>query len=139
MHENDGRVVSNFVLQALRHEPITLYGDGLQTRSFCFVSDLVSGLIGLMNLDSDPGPVNLGNPRESTIRELADIIMQLTRSKTTLVHKPLPVDDPMQRCPDIAKARELLAWQPAVPLEVGLAKTIEYFSRITSSSSIRPS
>ncbi len=139
MHENDGRVVSNFVLQALRNEPITLYGDGNQTRSFCYVSDLVSGLIGLMAVPSDPGPVNLGNPRESTIRELAEIIVRLTRSTTSLVHKPLPIDDPMQRCPDISKAQNLFTWQPEVPLEIGLEKTIEYFSRIAHAGSIHPS
>src|SRR5690349_5833554 len=127
---NDGRVVSNFIVQALRNEPITLYGDGLQTRSFCYVSDLITGLIGLMGIDGDPGPVNLGNPRESTIRELAEIVVRLTKSSAPLVHKPLPVDDPMQRCPNIDKARKLLDWQPLVPLESGLQSTIEYFARI---------
>jgi UDP-glucuronate decarboxylase len=139
MHENDGRVVSNFVLQALRDQPITLYGDGKQTRSFCYVSDLVSGLIRLMQLEEDPGPVNLGNPRESTIHELADIIVRLTRSRAELVHKPLPVDDPLQRCPDISKAKQLLDWTPEVALEDGLGHTIAYFSEVQRVRPLAPS
>jgi UDP-glucuronate decarboxylase len=138
MHENDGRVVSNFVLQALRNQPISLYGDGKQTRSFCYVSDLVSGLIRLMQLEQDPGPVNLGNPRESTIRELAEIVVRLTASRSELVHKPLPVDDPLQRCPDIGKAKQLLSWQPEVALEDGLGDTIRYFSEVSRTRSIAP-
>jgi UDP-glucuronate decarboxylase len=138
MHENDGRVVSNFVLQALRSEPITLYGDGQQTRSFCYVSDLVSGLIGLMQLADDPGPVNLGNPRESTIRELAEIIVRLTGSRSQLVNRPLPVDDPLQRCPNIGKAKQLLGWQPEVKLEDGLGDTIAYFSEVQRMRSMAP-
>ena len=126
MHENDGRVVSNFVLQALRNEPITMYGDGAQTRSFCFCSDLIEGFIRLINLPEDPGPVNLGNPRESTIKELAEIIVKLTNSKSELRFDPLPVDDPTRRCPDISKARRLLDWEPKVKLEEGLSQTIQY-------------
>ena len=126
MHEDDGRVVSNFVLQALRGEPISIYGDGQQTRSFCYVSDLVEGFLKLMALDHDPGPVNLGNPRESTIEELAQLTIQLTGSRSELRRLPLPVDDPTRRCPDIAKARKLLSWEPSVPLEQGLSRTIGY-------------
>jgi UDP-glucuronate decarboxylase len=126
MHEDDGRVVSNFVLQALRHEPITIYGDGAQTRSFCYCSDLIEGFIRLMSLTEDPGPVNLGNPRESTVRELAEIVLRLTDSRSRLIEEPLPVDDPVRRCPDITKAKRLLDWEPKVALEDGLMKTIEY-------------
>jgi UDP-glucuronate decarboxylase len=126
MHEDDGRVVSNFVLQALRGQPITIYGDGAQTRSFCYVSDLVEGFVRLQALPDDPGPMNLGNPRESTIRELADMVLRLTDSRSRLQIEPLPVDDPVRRCPDIAKARRLLGWEPNVTLEQGLLKTIEY-------------
>jgi UDP-glucuronate decarboxylase len=132
MHENDGRVVSNFVLQALRGQPITLYGGGRQTRSFCFVSDLVEGLIGLMEHAEDPGPVNLGNPRESTIHELAKLIIELTGKSVPLEDRDLPVDDPTQRCPNIEKAQSLLGWAPRVVLEDGLRATIEYFSAIVS-------
>ncbi|HKU40095.1 MAG TPA: UDP-glucuronic acid decarboxylase family protein [Polyangiales bacterium] len=126
MHENDGRVVSNFVLQALRNQPITMYGDGQQTRSFCYCSDLIEGFIKLMNLPEDPGPVNIGNPRESTIKELAEIIVKLVGSKSELRIDPLPVDDPTRRCPDISKARKVLGWEPKVPLEEGLTNTIKY-------------
>ena len=134
MHEDDGRVVSNFVLQALRGEPITIYGEGTQTRSFCFVSDLVSGFIKLMALPDDPGPVNLGNPRESTILELAELILKLVQSKSKLLREPLPVDDPTRRCPDISKAKRLLDWQPTVSLETGLGQTIEYMREIVLES-----
>jgi UDP-glucuronate decarboxylase len=127
MHPDDGRVVSNFVVQALKGRPITLYGDGKQTRSFCYVSDLVDGLVRLMEKDGFTGPVNLGNPRESSIKELAETIVELTGSTSKLVRKPLPEDDPMQRCPDIALARKKLKWQPKVKLEDGLKKTIAYF------------
>ena len=128
MHPDDGRVVSNFIVQALKGKPITLYGDGSQTRSFCYVSDMVDGLVRLMAAPSTfTGPVNLGNPRESSIKELAEIIVKLTKSKSKLVKKPLPVDDPMQRCPDIALARKKLKWRPTVKLEDGLKKTIAYF------------
>ena len=130
MHEDDGRVVSNFVLQALRGELITIYGDGSQTRSFCYVSDLVEGFVRLIALEDDPGPVNLGNPRESTIRELAELVLRLTGSSSKLKIEPLPVDDPVRRCPDIAKARRLLGWEPTVPLEQGLTETIDYMREV---------
>ena len=128
MHPHDGRVVSNFIVQALKEEPITIYGDGKQTRSFCYVDDLIEGFIRLMNTADDfTGPVNLGNPGEFTIRELAEKVIALTGSKSKLVFKPLPSDDPLQRCPDIKLAHEKLGWQPTVKLEDGLAKTIQYF------------
>jgi UDP-glucuronate decarboxylase len=128
MHPNDGRVVSNFIIQALKNEPITLYGKGNQTRSFCYVDDLVDGLILLMNLDGRlDGPVNLGNPREMTIAELAETIIELTGSRSQIVYCPLPQDDPTQRCPDITRARNLLKWSPKVQLEDGLKRTISYF------------
>ncbi len=128
MHPNDGRVVSNFIMQALRGEPITLYGDGKQTRAFCYVDDLVRGLVGFMDLDGDePGPLNLGNPQEIPMVQLAERVLQLTGSRSKLEFRPLPADDPKQRCPDIAKAKRLLDWHPAVPLDDGLKRTIEYF------------
>ncbi len=129
MHPNDGRVVSNFVLQALKNEPITLYGDGKQTRSFCYVDDLVEGLIRLMETpDEVTGPINLGNPAEFTIRELAELVIRLTSSRSQIEYRPLPADDPRQRQPDITRARATLDWQPSVPLEAGLSKTIAYFA-----------
>jgi UDP-glucuronate decarboxylase len=129
MHPNDGRVVSNFVIQALKGEPITIYGDGSQTRSFCFVDDLVDGLIRLMeSSDSETGPINLGNPAEHTILQLAERIIAMTGSKSRIEMRPLPSDDPRQRNPDISKARNLLKWEPRVPLEKGLEKTIAYFN-----------
>ena len=128
MQPSDGRVVSNFVMQALQTENITIYGDGHQTRSFCYVEDLVDGLIRLMESSDDvSGPINLGNPNEFTIRELAEVIIDLTGSASKVVHRPLPTDDPRQRKPDISKASELLNWQPKLPLREGLAKTIAYF------------
>ncbi|KCZ47245.1 UDP-glucuronic acid decarboxylase family protein [Hyphomonas sp. CY54-11-8] len=128
MHPNDGRVVSNFIVQALRGDDITLYGDGKQTRSFCFVSDLVDGLIRLMNSDDDvTGPINLGNPGEFTMLQLAEAVLELTGSKSGIVHRPLPSDDPRQRQPDIAKAKSALGWEPTIPLAEGLKPTIEYF------------
>lgn len=128
MAENDGRVVSNFILQALRNEDITIYGSGAQTRSFCYVDDLVDGLIKMMHTgDAVTGPVNLGNPRESTIKEIAEKIISLCGSKSVLVYKELPTDDPTRRCPDITKAKTMLNWEPGVNLEEGLIKTIEYF------------
>jgi UDP-glucuronate decarboxylase len=128
MHPNDGRVVSNFIMQALRGEPITLFGDGSQTRSFCYVDDLVEAFIRLMGTGDDiTGPINLGNPNEFTIRELAEKVIQLTNSKSRLVSRPLPSDDPLQRQPDIGVARSLLNWEPTVQLEDGLRKTIRYF------------
>lgn len=128
MHPNDGRVVSNFVIQALRNQDITVYGDGDQTRSFCYVDDLVDGLIRLMETANDvTGPINLGNPVEYTIRELAEMTIALTGSSSRIVHRPLPTDDPKQRRPDISKAQELLGWEPTLPLRQGLTRVIEYF------------
>jgi UDP-glucuronate decarboxylase len=128
MHPNDGRVVSNFIVQALRGSPITLYGDGSQTRSFCYVSDLVEGLINLMEAADDvTGPVNLGNPVEQTIRELAEKIIDMTGSESAFEEHPLPGDDPMQRCPDIGLAKSALGWEPRVALKDGLEETIRYF------------
>jgi UDP-glucuronate decarboxylase len=124
---DDGRVVSNFIVQALRAEPITVYGDGSQTRSFCYVADLVEGLLLMMEQDGFIGPVNLGNPGEFTISELAEKVIKLTKSKSRIIHKPLPSDDPVRRRPDISLAREKLGWEPKVPLEEGLARTIAYF------------
>jgi UDP-glucuronate decarboxylase len=131
MHPNDGRVVSNFVIQALKGEPISLYGDGSQTRAFCFVDDLIEGFIRLMDTpDEITGPVNLGNPGEFTIRELAEEVIKLTGSSSRIIHLPLPVDDPRQRRPDISKANELFGWKPTVGLRDGLLKTIAYFERL---------
>ena len=128
MHPDDGRVVSNFIVQALKNEPITVYGDGKQTRSFCYVDDLIDGLIRLMDTPDDfTGPVNLGNPGEFTILELAQKVIAQTGSKSNLVFKPLPSDDPVQRCPDIDLARGKLGWMPRVQLDQGLQKTIDYF------------
>ena len=129
MRENDGRVVSNFIVQALRGEDITVYGDGSQTRSFCYVDDLIEGIIRMMNTDSFFGPVNLGNPCEFTILQLAELVLAQTKSRAKIVYNPLPADDPTQRQPDIALAKERLQWQPRVPLEEGLARTIEYFKK----------
>jgi UDP-glucuronate decarboxylase len=130
MHPRDGRVVSNFVMQALAGEPITIYGDGSQSRSFCYVDDLVNGLMRLMDSPPEvPGPINLGNPHEFTIRELAQKVISMVGGKSTLVSRPLPVDDPRQRQPDITKARNILSWEPKVQLEQGLAPTIRYFQR----------
>jgi UDP-glucuronate decarboxylase len=129
MHPNDGRVVSTFILQALRNEPITLFGEGSQTRSFCFVDDLIDGLMRLMASPDDfTGPVNLGNPEELSMVQLAERIIALTGSKSRLEHRPLPADDPTQRQPDIGLARSSLRWEPSTPLDAGLRKTIEYFS-----------
>ena len=134
MHPSDGRVVSNFIMQALRNEDITVYGDGNQTRSFCYVDDLVDGLIRLMGTPDDvTGPVNLGNPVEFTIRELAELVIGLTGSSSKIVYRPLPEDDPKQRCPDISLAKRLLAWEPRVQLRDGLMKTIEYFDQLLRS------
>ncbi|NPA44613.1 MAG: SDR family oxidoreductase [Chlorobi bacterium] len=132
MHPNDGRVVSNFIVQALQNKDITVYGDGSQTRSFQYVDDLVAGIISLMNnTDEDfTGPVNIGNPGEFTILELAEKVIKLTNSKSKIIYMPLPQDDPMQRKPDITLAKEKLNWEPKVNLEDGLMKTIEYFDRI---------
>ena len=131
MHPNDGRVVSNFILQALKGQPITIYGDGSQTRSFCYCDDLVDALVRLMATDDAvTGPVNLGNPAEFTILELAELVIELTGSKSEIVRNPLPSDDPKQRRPDIGLARELLNWQPVTPLREGLAKTVAYFDEL---------
>ena len=128
MHPNDGRVVSNFIVQALREEPITLYGDGGQTRAFCYVDDLIDGMVRMMETPDDvTGPVNLGNPHEIPVRVLAERVLALTGSRSEIVLRPLPVDDPMQRCPDIALARSVLGWQPRVDLDDGLKRTIAYF------------
>lgn len=130
MHPNDGRVVSNFIVQALRNEDITLYGDGLQSRSFCYVDDLINGMVRMMDTPAGTtGPINLGNPHEFTIRELAETILKLTDSKSRLAFHPLPQDDPRQRQPDISLARSALDWSPTVGLEDGLRETIEYFRR----------
>jgi len=131
MHPNDGRVVSNFIVQALTNRPITLYGDGTQTRSFCYVDDLIEGFLRLMDSRDDfTGPVNLGNPSEFTIRELAEKVIELTGSRSQLVFEPLPSDDPTQRCPDISLAKTELGWEPTVPLAEGLGKTIAYFENL---------
>ncbi|NIR31816.1 MAG: SDR family oxidoreductase [Gammaproteobacteria bacterium] len=131
MHPYDGRVISNFIVQALKNEPITIYGDGSQTRSFCYVHDLVEAILRFMDTADDvTGPMNLGNPEEFTIAELARKVIALAGSASSIDYAPQPQDDPMQRCPDIALARETLGWEPRVPLERGLAPTIEYFRRL---------
>jgi UDP-glucuronate decarboxylase len=128
MDKNDGRVVSNFIIQALTGKDITIFGDGSQTRSFCYVDDLLDGMVRLMETgDEVTGPVNVGNPVEFTIRQLAELVIRLTGSKSKIIFEPLPADDPMQRKPDIEKAKSLLNWEPKVPLEEGLKKTIAYF------------
>jgi UDP-glucuronate decarboxylase len=138
MHPNDGRVISNFIVQALLGWDITVYGDGRQTRSFCFVDDLIDGLFRLMNSPDDfTGPVNIGNPGEYTILELADKIITLTGAKSTIVYKPLPQDDPLQRKPDITLAREKLGWNPVTDLENGLRRTIEYFKNLNDNGSLK--
>lgn len=135
MHPNDGRVVSNFIVQALKNEPITIYGKGDQTRSFCYVTDLIEGMILFMNSPDDlAGPVNLGNPEEFTILELAEKVIGLTRSKSKIAFEPLPQDDPKQRCPDISLAKAHLGWKPKVSLEDGLIRTIAYFEKLLSQS-----
>jgi UDP-glucuronate decarboxylase len=131
MHPNDGRVVSNFIVQALQNEPITLYGDGSQTRAFCYVDDLIEGFLRMMAApDSATGPLNLGNPVEISVAELARLVIELTGSRSKLTRRPLPVDDPIQRCPDIAAAKALLDWQPKTPLRAGLQRTIDYFDAL---------
>jgi len=128
MHPNDGRVVSNFIMQALQGQPITIFGDGSQTRSFCYVDDLIEGFVRLMATGDDiTGPINLGNPIEFTIRELAEKVIQLTNSKSSIVFRPLPSDDPLQRQPNIDEAKSRLNWEPTVQLEEGLGKAIQYF------------
>jgi UDP-glucuronate decarboxylase len=133
MHPNDGRVVSNFIVQALAGEPITVYGEGSQTRSFCYVDDLIEGLLRLMATPAEEtGPINLGNPQEFTILELAKKVVAMTGSRSKIEYKPLPADDPLQRRPDIAKAKKVLSWEPTVPLDKGLAKTVDYFRQLLS-------
>ncbi len=136
MHPNDGRVVSNFIVQALKGEDITLYGEGTQTRAFCYVDDLIEGFIRLMDSpDAITGPINIGNPHEITVRQLAETVIKLTNARSKLVHLPLPADDPTQRCPNITQAREILGWEPKVELETGLGKTIAYFDKLLSQNS----
>jgi UDP-glucuronate decarboxylase len=131
IHPFDGRVISNFIVQALKNEDLTIYGDGSQTRSFCYIDDLIEGIIRMMDgTDDFKGPVNLGNPQECTIKELAETIIKLSGSSSNLVYEPLPEDDPTRRCPDITLAKEKLSWQPKVTLEEGLKKTIDYFRNI---------
>jgi UDP-glucuronate decarboxylase len=131
MHPNDGRVVSNFIVQALRNEPITLYGDGTQTRAFCYVDDMIEGFVRMMAAPHDiTGPMNLGNPVETSVAELARLVIELTGARSEIVHRPLPVDDPVQRCPDIAQAEAVLGWQPQTPLRAGLERTIAYFDAL---------
>ena len=130
MAVSDGRVVSNFIIQALRNEPITIYGDGSQTRSFCYVSDMIQGLVRMMNCDDFIGPVNLGNNKEFSIGELAELVLEITGSKSEIVHEPLPEDDPVQRCPDTTLAKQKLEWEPVIRLREGIEKTIEYFRQV---------
>ena len=131
MHPNDGRVVSNFIMQALKGEDITIYGDGSQTRSFCYCDDLIDGLIRMMSTDESViGPINLGNPTEFTIKQLAELVIELTGSKSRIIYHPAPDDDPQQRQPVIDKAKEVLHWEPTVPLREGLLKTIDYFKQL---------
>ncbi len=131
MHPNDGRVVSNFIVQALRGENITIYGDGSQTRAFCYVDDLIEGFVRMMATGDDiTGPINLGNPMEIPVRGLAERVIALIGSSSRLIFQPLPVDDPLQRCPDISKAKQVLGWEPTVELDHGLKQTIDYFDRL---------
>jgi UDP-glucuronate decarboxylase len=133
MHPNDGRVVSNFIVQALKGDDLTIYGEGLQTRSFCYVDDLIDGMIRMMNSsDEVTGPINVGNPTEFTMIQLAEAILTLTGSSSRIVFRPIPQDDPKQRQPDITRARQTLGWEPKVSLEDGLKETISYFRRILS-------
>jgi UDP-glucuronate decarboxylase len=138
MHPHDGRVVSNFIMQALANEDITIYGDGSQTRSFCYVDDLVEGLLRLMNSEPETtGPINLGNPVEFSVRELAETVIRMTRTRSKVVFRALPSDDPLQRQPDISRARAVLGWEPTIELEAGLVKTISYFDKLESAESYR--
>jgi UDP-glucuronate decarboxylase len=138
MHPNDGRVVSNFVMQALLGRDITIYGDGAQTRSFCYVDDLIDGLVRLMNSDdSVTGPINIGNPEEFSMLQLASMVIDLTGSRSRVVHRPLPEDDPRQRQPDISRANDLLSWRPKTPLREGLAHTIAFFETLLSDQGVR--
>jgi UDP-glucuronate decarboxylase len=138
MHPNDGRVVSNFIIQALLGRDITVYGDGQQTRSFCYVDDLVDAIVRLMETaDAVTGPINIGNPAEFSIRELAEIVIDVTGSRSRIVSRPLPADDPRQRQPDIAKARNVLAWTPRTSLKEGLIRTIAYFEALLQEEGVR--
>ena len=140
MHPNDGRVVSNFIVQALLGRDITVYGEGLQTRAFCYVDDLIDGLIKLMATgESVTGPINIGNPGEFSILQLATMVVDMTGSRSRIVHRPLPQNDPRQRRPDISRAQELLSWQPRTPLKEGLIRTIAYFEKLLSDNSVRDS
>jgi UDP-glucuronate decarboxylase len=131
MHPNDGRVVSNFIVQALQNKDITLYGDGSQTRAFCFVDDLIEGFIRMMETEADvTGPINIGNPHEIPVKELAERVIRITGSQSKIVHRPLPQDDPLQRCPDITRAGSVLGWKPTVALDDGLRRTAEYFRQL---------
>tara|TARA_B100001057_G_scaffold288293_1_gene288341 strand:- start:851 stop:1267 length:417 start_codon:yes stop_codon:yes gene_type:complete len=131
MHPHDGRVVSNFIMQALRNEAISIYGDGSQTRSFCYCDDLIDGFVRMMRTpDNIVGPTNLGNPNEFTIKQLAEQVIELIGSKSQIEYQPLPQDDPKQRCPDISKAKAELGWQPTIELKEGLIKTIAYFDEL---------
>jgi UDP-glucuronate decarboxylase len=130
MHPNDGRVVSNFIVQALKGEPVTIYGDGSQTRSFCYVDDLVIGLVRMMENNETTGPINLGNPAEITVRELAERVIDMTGSSSRIEVRELPQDDPRKRQPDITQAKRILDWEPRVPLEEGLSRTIAYFQSV---------
>jgi UDP-glucuronate decarboxylase len=137
MHPHDGRVVSNFIVQALKNQPMTIYGQGEQTRSFCYVDDMIEGFVRLMNTPSDvTGPINLGNPQEFSIRDLAKMIIEMTGSKAKLDFRPLPDDDPRQRKPDISKAQKTMDWRPQVALKDGLVKTIEYFEQLLRKGAI---
>ena len=129
MHPNDGRVVSNFIVQALKNKPITMYGSGNQTRSFCYVDDLVTGMIAMMDQEEIIGPVNMGNPVEYTIKELALMIKEITGSSSEIVYRPLPQDDPVRRKPDISLARDKLGWEPKIPIREGLSRTVAYFRK----------
>ena len=137
MHPNDGRVVSNFIVQALKGEDITIYGDGSQTRSFCYVDDLIEAFVAMMNTGDDIiGPINMGNPNEFTIKELAEIVLEMVGGPSKLIYKPLPSDDPTQRQPDISKAKKLLGWEPKVQLREGLEQTIDYFKFLKTSDKL---
>ena len=136
-HPNDGRVVSSFIVQALRNQDITIFGEGEQTRSFCYVDDLIRGLIAMMETGPEViGPINLGNPTEFTIRELAELILELTGSRSKIVHRPLPQDDPQKRRPDISEAEKVLGWRPAISLREGLTKTIPYFEQLVAQGDV---
>jgi UDP-glucuronate decarboxylase len=139
MHPNDGRVVSNFIVQALLGRDVTVFGDGQQTRSFCYVDDLIDGLIRLMNTgDAVIGPINIGNPKEFTMLELASLVVEMTGSRSRIVHRPRPQDDPRQRRPDISKAHDVLKWAPQTALKEGLVRTIAYFEELLRDETIRP-